>query len=362
MNVFFLLFLLYLQVNQALFAKEYDCLSNPVYPLYFQQVQMAKTSSLQDEYLLRAQRLSKDEILKILGLKKDAIDIEHYKKELYEHCSSLIYSPPDSQSLIPKNHCEMKLSSQTLDVDSEYEKLHCDFNKTLRRSPMDIQDYVQAFQQSIANYESKSKTKVYMSKEHTWNPDTHKERIKEYPMSRFYSKLLLSLAMGVTSRYMITDKDEELTHYLESSPSSSITPQLLLEKSLELQEGDLYLALLSIENVLSRHWTSPQRNQLRQNKSLASIIYHCPGDKKEDKFGSWYHLFGLMLYGCVEGGTKASMIGRIENAGSRVLDMGSIDGTTKKLLHLFFGSDPQEEKLGRRAGRIGHKVCLPYKK
>ena len=346
--------------NMILCAQAYDCFSNPVLPLYYQQNKPNKTNAFEDDLLLQAMDLAKKEILYLLKLNKNKTDREKLKQELYVNCSEILYHKSDNY-VMPHNGDCLSLQKKSSPID-QYELLHCDVNKTLRRSPIKVDDYVDIFNQAIHNFEASSDKKVFMSSEHTWDSDTQRERIIKHPLSAIYSKLLLALSIGVTSRYLMTSKDSDLAQFLESATSSSVTPQKLLEKSLELQEGDLYLALLSIENVLSRHWTDKDRGLLKQTDALESIIYHCPSDKEEDKFGAWYHLFGLMLYGCIEGGVKASTIGRIENAGSRVLDVKSIDGRFNKLVHMFIGSDPQEEKIGRRAGKIGHRLCLPYKK
>ena len=88
---------------------------------------------------------------------------------------------------------------------------------------------------------------------------------------------------------------------------------------------------------------------------FSSITNFCPGEKPEDVFGSWYHLFGVMLLGCVEGGVKSNLVGRVESFGGRILDMRSMK--RKKLIHLLIGSDPQEEKINRYGGIIGNNIC-----
>ena len=106
--------------------------------------------------------------------------------------------------------------------------------------------------------------------------------------------------MGATARYMMTPMDKKLRAWIKRQRFSSLEPEDVLRKSLELQKGDLYKAILSIENVLSEYWLVPNRGNLKQTSSLRSITNVCDS-KKDDVFGSWYHLFGTMLLGCVEG-------------------------------------------------------------
>ena len=211
------------------------------------------------------------------------------------------------------------------------------------------------FKKVIRKYEKKNNQKVFLSRPHTWN-----KKEGSITLPRFDTKLLTSLALGVTNRFMMTPNDKKLRRWLESRPYLSVTPDKLFKKSLELSKGDIYKALLSIENILSEFWKDKKRYQLRQTASLSSITNHCPGLGREDIFGSWYHLFGVMLLGCVEGGLKANLVGRIENLGGRVLDLKQAG--EHKLLHLLIGSDPQEEIINKRGGIIAIKYVKEGKK
>ena len=52
-----------------------------------------------------------------------------------------------------------------------------------------------------------------------------------------------------------------------------------------------------------------------------------------DRYGTWYHLFGMMLYGYVKDGTHANFIGRVEALGSNVLSRHSVDKTQKQWMN-----------------------------
>ena len=185
-------------------------------------------------------------------------------------------------------------------------------------------------------------------------------------------KLLATLAMGATSRFMATEQDQELRSWILDQPISSILPEDIFRESLRLQNGDIYKALLSIENVLSEYWLAPNRQHLKQTAALRSITNYCPGTKmidgdyggsrdtlnSDDVFGSWYHLFGTMLLGCVEGPVLSTIVGKTESMGGRVLDIKKAKQQGHNLAyHMVRGTDPQEEKINARGGRIGHGIC-----
>ena len=113
----------------------------------------------------------------------------------------------------------------------------------------------------IKEYEKKNKKKVFRSKPHTWASEKRGQFIiQKFPSSIAFSKLLTSLSLGVTSRFMITEKDQELREWIKRQKYISVLPEDLFRKSLELQEGDIYKAILSIENVLSEYWKDKKRN------------------------------------------------------------------------------------------------------
>ena len=202
-----------------------------------------------------------------------------------------------------------RAQSQQMETIEEFD---CEVGKIIRKSPVTVKGYTEKFQNIIEKFKAQNDTIVFRSALID-GQEKQREINKKILPAAVMSKLLATLAMGATSRYMKTESDESLRQWLKSQPFSSVSPEELFEQSLKLQNGDIYKAILSIENVLSEYWLAPNRQHLRQTSALKSITNHCPGTRQidaatpakegtsEDVFGSWYHLFGTMLLGCVEG-------------------------------------------------------------
>ena len=174
---------------------------------------------------------------------------------------------------------------------------------------------------------------------HEWSPEIKKEIRRKFPVFSRFSKLLIALSRGVTSFFMLSGTEEALQDYIISRPENSINLEEMFRASYRINKGDIYLTLLTIENVLSRFWLTPQRsNRLvtTKLKDITNYYYHT------DKFGSWYHLFGIMLYGYAHGSLKAKIVGNLESAGSHFLGR--------------FQDERQEDYINRRGGGIGAKL------
>ena len=235
---------------------------------------------------------------------------------------------------------------QTRDPETKAEKLKCRWNKIIRKSPINVKKKTKNFKEIIKNFEKENGTEVFRSKPHSWDPENKLKLVStHFPGSLIFSKLLTSLSLGVTSKFMMTPKDKDLRAWLESQNVAGVSLEDLFKKSLELQKGDLYKTILSIENILSEYWRDKKREHLGKRHSLQSITNHCPGLHKRGYVGSWYHLFGTMLLGCVEGYLWSDIVGRVEAAGGRILNIKSAKKMKINLgYHLLVGSDPQEEK------------------
>lgn len=174
---------------------------------------------------------------------------------------------------------------------------------------------------------------------HKWSPEIKKELHKNFTIFSRMSKLLVALSRGGTSHYMVTGTEENLKDYIISRPENSINLEEMFRASYRINQGDAYLTLLTIENVLSRFWLTPQRSKrliLTKLKDITNFNY------KTDKFGSWYHLFGIMLFGYAEGGLKAKLVGNIETMGSQLMGR--------------FQDEKQETYINNRGGSIGSKI------
>jgi hypothetical protein len=118
----------------------------------------------------------------------------------------------------------------------------------------------------------------------------------------------------------------------------------LFRRGYQLHNGDVYLTILAIENILGDNWRHPDRDKLAVTRKLASISNFYQG--KGDKYGAWYHFHGIMLYGYVRGGLRAALIGGIETAGSHVLNSAHDQG-----------DEQQEDYVNSTGGKIGARLA-----
>lgn len=177
---------------------------------------------------------------------------------------------------------------------------------------------------------------------HTWSPEFMKyckDKGEMIPLG--FSKLLTALASGVTSRHFKTGTEEQLIGYILSNKDESVTLDQMFRASYRVNKGDVYLAVLTIENILSDNWRHPQRDKLAVTRKLANICNFYQG--RGDKYGAWYHFHGIMLYGYVRGGFRAALVGGIETAGSHVLSHGE--------------DEQQEDAVNSTGGKIGARLA-----
>jgi hypothetical protein len=148
------------------------------------------------------------------------------------------------------------------------------------------------------------------------------------------SKLLLALALGFTDRFMVTGTEENLRQWILSNSYESVTLPELFRASYRINSGDVYLTLLTIENVLANNWRFTDRESLPITKRLRPISsgYNYKGDR----YGTWYHFFGTILYGYAYGGITAKIVGRVEAVGSNIMSIG-LDQTQKQWLNVLGG-------------------------
>ena len=148
---------------------------------------------------------------------------------------------------------------------------------------------------------------------HRWHKDFPKSGIKPP-----FSKLLVALANGDTNRIMPTGKENDLGAWMIKQETRSVTIHRIFEEAYRLNQGDVYSAFLTIENVLSQNFfmASNTRERFTLTTKLSKIINHVGGEF--DLYGPWYHLHGMLLYGYVEENKLlANIRGTIETLNSR---------------------------------------------
>jgi hypothetical protein len=174
---------------------------------------------------------------------------------------------------------------------------------------------------------------------HKWDPRLEKKLKKRFPFFARLPKLLIALACGVTFNFMRTDKEDTLIEYIISRPINSISLEEMFRTSYRINNGDVYLTLLTIQNVLSRYWTDPNRSKRLVTTRLKDITNF---NYRSDKFGAWYHMFGMILFGYSRGELRAKAVALQETFASKVLSGGK--------------DEVQEDFINSNSGKIGARI------
>ena len=90
---------------------------------------------------------------------------------------------------------------------------------------------------------------------HDWSPEI-REAFPRHMTMRF-SKLLTCLALGVSSKYLVTGQEQSLRAFLLLQENNTVTFEKIFRQSYRLNQGNIYLSLLTIENLLSANWKAP---------------------------------------------------------------------------------------------------------
>ena len=214
------------------------------------------------------------------------------------------------------------------------------------RNPILVQNVQKALIQVMKEEFQQSGLRPKLGTVHRWSSAFLKKyRLKFGAISPF-SKVLVALSRGETGKYMVTGKEAALIDFILDHPLHSITLDELFRGSYRLNQGDVYLTLLTIENIYALHWRTPNRDTLNITQRLKPII-HTFG-KRGDEFGAWYHLFGMMLYGYAKNSIFAGVVGETETLGSHILG--------------HFEDEKQEDYVNAKGGRIGALLRSAVKK
>lgn len=135
------------------------------------------------------------------------------------------------------------------------------------------------------------------------------------------SKIIMALATASSSRFLYVGHEEELIEWIKTRPDNSVSIEALFHKSYILNGGNVYLTLLTIENVLSDATFEKDRENTVVNRKLADLYAGSP-----NKFGDWYHMFGTMLAGYV--GEPARLIAKLYGIYRRISRGASAEKAT----------------------------------
>ncbi|MEQ8223038.1 MAG: hypothetical protein ABRQ37_12100 [Candidatus Eremiobacterota bacterium] len=191
-----------------------------------------------------------------------------------------------------------------------------------------------------------------MGEEHKWSPEAQKylyygfwDRLKDFVKGDYKefpaplllrSKFFLLLACGYTNRYMVTGKEGELEKKLMSYRDGSVQIHDVFRESYLLNKGDIYLTLLTAENMLAKNPYQKDRDKDPLQKKLSYIR----NDSKPvgDKYGGWYHFFGAALYGLLRSDFTSKSVVLTEAFGSFFLEGPDRQETLINVAGADFGS------------------------
>lgn len=211
------------------------------------------------------------------------------------------------------------------------------------QNPYIVEGFLNMFLQ-IMSEESRNGLLPTSGEFHRWSHETLKKH--RFNMVTKFDKILVALALGVTYHVMFTGEEERLKEYLLTQEDKSVPFHELFRISYRLNNGNVYLAILTMENLFSRNWKSPHRDNLPHFKKLIPMISHF--NEGGDSYGSYYHFLGVLLYGYVKGEFSARTVGFIEGVGSQILSK--------------FQDEKQENFANKMGGIIGAKLRKTLRK
>ena len=195
--------------------------------------------------------------------------------------------------------------------------------------------------------------KPSLGEEHKWSPDAEKymsygkgfwKRVgafmrgeQDFPAPTLGgSKLFIMLACGLTPYLAQTGQEEKLEKKIMQYDDRSVKIDDVLKESYVLNRGDIYLTLLTAENVLGRDFFDADRG----NRPLQKKLQYIRNDSKPegDNFGAWYHFAGLALYSLVRPEWMAKSVAAVETFGSLFTEKKDIQENHINRMGVEFGS------------------------
>lgn len=330
---------------------------DPLILSFYRQNELKLIDPLGDYALTKASSGNfKDALAKLLKKKTTSIDKEVLAEA--KACAKVLFSLEDEEILLYGKNNLYITSPEYLQDKKRLEEVIAGKNETekskaralfeagkiqveSKRSPLNHKQLTLDII-NIIQEEEKNGITASIGEKHKWSEEFKKNRklFSSDTLKSIPSKILSTLSGGRSEALLVTGQEKALREFLLSSEDQSITPQELFRKSYQLNKGNIYLSLLSIENALSKYWLTPNRAQLVQTQKLKpfSKVFGSHGDV----FGHWYHLFGMIYYGYADGGFMAKVAGKTESLGSLVLS--------------GFKNERQENRINMDAGKVGSEL------
>jgi hypothetical protein len=321
--------------------------------MFYRQKELKLNDPIGDFALVKVSSSNFNDALRsLLKMKKKPINLKD--QDISKNCANLLFNLPpevtpefgqDNLYLNSEEYNKDKLLlheilSRYSDLDRKKIRDLFDSGQLVVEGRKDPFDPVKLSQELISIIQDEEKGGLIISQGeiHRWSDEFKakrsgfNEKWKSLP-----SKILTVLSGGKSASLLKAGTEEELREFIISQDNLSLTIPSLFRKSLQVNQGNIYLSLLTIENVLSEHWLHPQRYKLKQTNKLKPIarVFGSHGDV----FGHWYHLFGMIYYAYAEGAFMAKVSGKTEAIGSLVLS--------------GFKGEAQENRMNMLGAEIG---------
>ncbi len=156
----------------------------------------------------------------------------------------------------------------------------------------------------------------------------------------------------------------ELEAWIINQPDNSILPHQLFGQAAKLSEGDIYLALVSIHEVLrnrarsTQKWTMVNVNMEHRNDLFDKLVdirgdlAELGGAHKGDHYGTWYRLWILMIQQM----SVSPDIGEVENRLNLSCNtcIGVFAEVVKVLMTKYYFSDKRKIEINIKGAKIGY--------
>ena len=285
----------------------------------------------------------------------------HYDKDLYQQTDYSLFDTVGDKALIervskaPKNiikffgKSEPDLSKNAFAewVPDESDRVETADDKAFgrledpnkiniqgREKPINVKRFTESLIQIMKDENINSSITPKLGEFHEWAPETF-EKYRGQNLIIGFNKVFVALCMGFTSRFMKTDQEENLKTWILTQPFNSIELAEMFRQSYRLNNGDVYLSLMTIENILASNWRYKGRENLPVTKRLKPFVSGYNYDS--DRYGTWYHFFGMIIFGYMKGGLTADIVGRVEALGSNIMSKFKVDKTQKQWLNRLGG-------------------------